>query len=353
MPLGIVIIGWRNDSGAYLLDGYPQGIEVDDQDLMQIYNLHRFRATDPNFQFMKLGADLNIASFYSGFGENFISKPNYCVTLLLKSNEKAIEYERVLVKATNNLLRHLTDDDFEEYMEDIFHKINSKDFDAIKIEREPTDEEPAEEEVEISEERQIFENLVAAADEIEDGDASAAAEFDQAASVGADPFGGAGADPFAGSTASGGSSSDPFADNPFAENPFSEAGPKPASPTPADANPFAENPFAAGASSTQPAPSPAPKPVTPTPGPSPGPQKPTGPSTPQLIKDVKVLDMKKPSAPAGQAAPEARIEYLEELVTWFEKKLSVLSKIAKKLQDAEQEMREKDELIGKLMLLVS
>ncbi len=351
MPQGIVIIAWRNDVGAYLLDSFPENIEVDGQDLMQIYNMHRFRATDPNFQFVKIGADLNLASFYSGgYKSNFIGKPNYCVTLLLDRNENAIQYERVLIKATNNLLRHLNDDDFEIYMSDVYAKIKAGDFDAIKIERSEGEVIPELDEAqdagsqEISEERAIFENLVAAAEEIESGDEADQAAFDQTGT--ADPFGST-ANPFGDSPAA----KDPFATDPFtakpapavpSADPFA-ADPFAAQPAPATpkADPFATDPFAAKST-------PAAKPAVPM-------MKPAGPSTPQLIKDLKILDMKKPSAPADQKAmaEKDRVEYLENLVSWFEQKLSMLSKIAKKLQEKEAEVTEKDELIGKLLLLLS
>ncbi|MHA1732868.1 MAG: hypothetical protein ACTSU5_13060 [Promethearchaeota archaeon] len=350
MPRGIVIIAWRNDVGAYLLDSYPENIEVDGQDLMQIYNMHRFRATDPNFQFVKIGTDLNCASFYSGgYKSNFIGKPNYCVTLLLEKDESAIKFERVLVKITNNLLRHLNDEDFEEYIRDVFEKVKSGDFDAITIERgdgEVIPELDEDESQEISEERQIFEDLVAAAEEISEGDSDAAAAFDRAGgsdpfSAEADPFGGT-ADPFAATP--GGSGASPSAD-PFTADPFSTgADPFAATPGGSGASPSAD-PFTADPFSTAEPPTPsAPAPM----------MKSTGPSTPQLMRDLKILDMKKPKEPAGGSPTDSqRVDYLEKLVGWFEQKLSLLSKIAKKLQDKEQEVQEKDDLIGKLMLLIS
>ncbi|GAB4310536.1 MAG: hypothetical protein Kow0069_10780 [Promethearchaeota archaeon] len=332
LPLGILIIAWRNDVGAYLLDSYPSDVEVDGQDLMQVYNLHRFRSTDPNFQFIKLGADLNLASFYSGgYKSNFVGKPNYCVTLLLEPNENALKFERVLVVATNNLLRHLDDEDFALMMEDLFLKIKAGDFDAIKVERSEGEVIPEldEESEGVGEERELFEDLVAAADELEDEEPDAEA-FERASSTST------AADPFGGSQAAPGAAADPFAADPFA------SGPSGSTPS-AAADPFAADPFASGPGAATPGTGPAPPPMMGA----------AGPSTPVLLRDLKVLDMKKPEQPSGAFSEKERVAYLEKLVDWFEQKLGVLSKIARKLQEKEKEVQEKDELIGKLLTLLS
>ncbi len=40
----IFIIGWRSDTGAYLVDIYPEEVEIDGQDLTNIFSLHRMAA---------------------------------------------------------------------------------------------------------------------------------------------------------------------------------------------------------------------------------------------------------------------------------------------------------------------
>ncbi len=150
------------------MESYPEGIEADGQDIMQVYNLHRFRTTDPNFQFIKIG-DVNFSSYYSGgYKSNYIGKPNYCVTLLLEATDNPSKYERVLLKACNNLLLHMNDDDFDLMLQKYYMKISAGDFDSIKIERQegvPAPKEEGEEgSEEVSDERKILENLIASTD---------------------------------------------------------------------------------------------------------------------------------------------------------------------------------------------
>ncbi len=310
---GLMILAWRNDVGAYILESYPEGIEADGQDIMQVYNLHRFRTTDPNFQFIKIG-DVNFSSYYSGgYKSNYIGKPNYCVTLLLEASDNPSKYERVLFKACNNLLLHMNDDDFDLMLQKYYKIISSGDFESIKIERQEGVPAPKEEEVgseEVSDERKILENLIASTDTEE---AKTEEKGGVAGSVSKDPFSGSG-------KASTGA--DPFAANPFA-----------ASSSTSD--PFAANPFLQAQTVSQV--------VVPVVDRS--------PKSGKLLMDLKTEELKRPKPPANMTT-EQKVSYLEELVDHFEKKLGVLSKIASALQEKEKIMEEKDKLIGKLLLLL-
>ena len=69
----VIISGFRADVGAYIIYTYPEG-DYSYVDVMNIYNLHRFRTTERNFQVITQ-AGLNIASYYSGFrNTNYIGK---------------------------------------------------------------------------------------------------------------------------------------------------------------------------------------------------------------------------------------------------------------------------------------
>lgn len=313
-----MILAWRNDVGAYILESYPEGIEADGQDIMQVYNLHRFRTTDPNFQFIKIG-DVNFSSYYSGgYKSNYIGKPNYCVTLLLEASDNPSKYERVLLKACNNLLLHMNDDDFDLMLQKYYMKISSGDFDSIKIERQEGVPAPKEEgeggSEEVSDERKILENLIASTDTDE---AKAEEKGGTSGAVSKDPFSGAVKAPVA---------ADPFAANPFGAS--STVGTT-------KADPFAANPFQQAESVTQI--------VVPVVDRS--------PKSGKLLMDLKTEELKRPKPPTNMTT-EQKVSYLEELVDHFEKKLGILSKIASALQEKEKLMEEKDKLIGKLLLLL-
>ena len=105
MVKALLILAWRDDVGAYILHSYPAGTTADGQDLMNLYNLHRFRSTDKNFQMVKRG-NFNAVSYYSGgYQSNYIGKPNYCITLFLDEKDNPMEYEKVLIKVTTNLMQ--------------------------------------------------------------------------------------------------------------------------------------------------------------------------------------------------------------------------------------------------------
>ena len=136
MLKNILILGFRADVGSYVVYSYPKFDAANSNlDVMNIYNLHRFRTTERNFQLIQQGG-FNIASYYSGFkNTNYIGQPDYCVTLLLGAGENPNEYERPLMKVTNNLLADLGGSGFEELLSDTYVLIDNKQFDEIKISR--------------------------------------------------------------------------------------------------------------------------------------------------------------------------------------------------------------------------
>ncbi|MHA1819250.1 MAG: hypothetical protein ACTSU2_13410 [Promethearchaeota archaeon] len=326
MVEAIVIIAWRNDVGAYLLDSYPEGIDIDGQDLMNLYNLHRFRDTKANFQFITTST-MRIASFYSGGYDNpYVGRPNYAVALVLSRNEKPTDYEKALRVITNNLLIHLEDENFDEYLENIFKMIKAGRANEIKIERRRVTNvkpkriettETIKDHIKTSEEQDIFDELLAT---VADEEVPEDLKFDEDAfrkelesQKSMDPFGSsastkAAADPFSGGSASSGdlfsTTSDPFA------------------------------------KLTTETPKPAEKPSI------------TAPKISKILNDLNALDNKMPSPPADKS-PEKMVQYLEQKVGYLEKKLSIVSQIATLLQSKERELDEKNELISKLLILLS
>lgn len=324
MVQAILITGWRNDTGAYLLDSFPAGVDIDGQDLMNLYNLHRFRDTKANFQVIITSA-VRLCSFYSGgYNSPYVGKPNYGIALMLDVGENPDIYEKPLRKITNNLLLHLDDDDFSSYFENVYHIIKENRFDEIKIERRKVSGSiPHAIETtstigtksKIDEDKDIFDDLIAtvgddftnddSGDDLFGGSSSSKPSAD-------DPFGGGSSDPFAGS-------SDPFSSS--SDDLFSPSS--------------VSNPFDKMAASTPK--SKKTKKVV---------------ATSKLMRDLQSIEDKIPKPPSDPSS-EKLVKYLENKVVFLERKMGILSQIANTLQAKDKEIQEKDDLIAKLLLLLS
>jgi len=329
MLKNILILGFRADVGAFVVYSYPSFDAANSNlDVMNIYNLHRFRTTERNFQLIQQGG-FNIASYYSGFkNTNYIGQPDYCVTLLLEAGENPNEYERPLMKITNNLLADLGGVGFESLLAETYALVDSKQFDEIKIARggAALDEAPVEHKAiatvssaTITDEEKIFQDLMGSADlNISDSEFdSKKTDFDKSAASG-DPFS---ADPF-----SGGAASDPFAANPFAggatADPFAD------SQKPSLAKSFGLDEAVGKAMFTQ-------KRTT----------------AADIVTKLDQLESRKPQAPAGDDET-AKFKHLESLVGFLEEKVKMLGTLANSVRDLEKSHEEKDAIIGKLLLLL-
>lgn len=330
MVEALVIIAWRNDVGAYLFDSIPEGIEIDGQDLMNLYNLHRFRDTRANFQFIQ-SQDIRIASFYSGgYNNPYVGKPNYAVAVVLGKGENPDKYEKPLRILCNNLLIHLDDVDFDYYFQQMYEIVRQGRLDELKIERGSNSEPEQPTEANLnpisSDDDALFDDLLETVSEDipddlkfdEDAFRRSLQEQDED-----DPFG-AGADPFS-------SGSSPSSDDDDADSLFDEAlGNEPAG--------FDGDPFS--------------KLETPKPTISTKKLKQQQAQGMNLLAELEKIKERLPKKPAD-SSPERQVKYLEQKVGMLENMLSVLSKIAQQLQKKDQELMEKDEIISKLLLLLS
>ena len=334
MLKNILILGFRADVGSYVVYSYPKFDAANSNlDVMNIYNLHRFRTTERNFQLIQQGG-FNIASYYSGFkNTNYIGQPDYCVTLLLGAGENPNEYERPLMKVTNNLLADLGGSGFEELLSDTYVLIDNKQFDEIKISRRggaALDEAPLEHKAiattssaTLSDEEKIFQDLMGSADlNISDSEFdSKKSDFDKSGAVG-DPFS---SDPF---SRAGATASDPFAENPFSGGGGATADPFADSQKPSIGKMLGIDDAVGKAMFTQ-------KRTT----------------AADIVARLDQLEKNKPIAPAG-ADETAKFMHLESLVSFLEEKVKMLGTLANSVRDLEKSHEEKDALIGKLLLLL-
>jgi hypothetical protein len=310
----ILVTGWRNDRGAFLVDSIPKNFNIDGQDLMNLYNMHRFRDTKANFQFI-MSSGMKMVSFYSGgYDSPYVGKPNYSIALILDKDENPDDFEKPLRILTNNILIHLDDRNFDLYFRDIFTKIQDGGINEFKIERK-MDSNSAPKEIVTSdsislkmtsdEEDSLFDELLATVsdDEVPDSlkfdEESFRESLKQESAV--DPFGG-----------SLGKMEEVFKGDPFASSTRGDLlKTQKKQPTPSSIS-----------------------------------------QTSKVLNELKNIDGKIPKEPMDKT-PENMIGFLEQKVGYLEKKISLLSQIARQIQLKDKEIDEKNELIGKLLVLLS
>jgi hypothetical protein len=322
----IVIIGWRSDAGAYLVDSYPQGVEIDPQDLMNLFSLHRMGANNDlskavaNFNFLRIEGYI-MASWYSGFqSTKYIGRPNFCVSILIPAHENPNKWEDQLEIITYNILSSLESRNFGNVMAEIYDNLNAglpiKPFegfvrteDALASAAPPTraasPTAPRSAPAPAPKPADDFSDLLSLVDTGGDNSAGKSGT--------SDPFA-TGGDPFA---ATGAKSSDPFANDPFAKkSAVASAAPAAIGATPAKA----------------------------------GPVDPQAQSK-AVIAELEKIDRGMPQRPNTDNADQM-VKFLEKKVAFLESKIAILSKLVQNLQAKEMELNEKNDLIAKFLALL-
>ncbi len=116
---GILLIRFKRSPGAYIDWEYPKGLseklEIEFEDVMNIYSVHRMNRTDPNYLQMKF-KKLRIASFYTGLLEDdYIGGTDVCLTILIDEDD-------VLPKDFEGMLRRIADELLPTVEDGYFHK---------------------------------------------------------------------------------------------------------------------------------------------------------------------------------------------------------------------------------------
>lgn len=107
MPRGILLIGWTNKEGFFLIHKYPEDVKITNSEIMRIGSLHRMRQLDANVISLKL-KDLNIISFFSGLiNAKYYIAPNFAISLLLDKNEDKKNYISTLPLGAKIVLEEL------------------------------------------------------------------------------------------------------------------------------------------------------------------------------------------------------------------------------------------------------
>lgn len=331
MVEGIFIVGWRSDSGAFIVDQYPK-LDIDDHDVMNLFNLHRMNNfKDPNFNYLR-SKYYTLASWYSGFNDvDYIAKPNYCVGLYLSTDENPNQYEHVLKIITNNVLLHLNDSDLETQLFNILDLLTAGLYDNIKLEerggqktiteikkidairRDSPSQSPAKEE-------DPFGDILALTEEMDSlGKSSVQAKSGPSGS----PFGSSSGSPFGSSQPSaspfGSSQASPFGSSQPSASPF---GGSSAPSTPAKSL----QPIAQGQASKE-------------------------TNIEYIIGELNRLDSMIPKS-AGSTDREAYFAFLEKKVNILEQKIGVMNILIKNVQMKDVEIAQKNELIKKLIALL-
>ncbi|MHA1651780.1 MAG: hypothetical protein ACTSYB_16430 [Candidatus Helarchaeota archaeon] len=104
MPKGIVLIGWTNKEGFFLIHNYPSDVTLTDEEVMRIGSTHRMRNLDANTITLRL-KNLNVVSFFSGLiTSKYYIAPNFVISLLLDHSENPRDYIKTLPKGAEIVL---------------------------------------------------------------------------------------------------------------------------------------------------------------------------------------------------------------------------------------------------------
>lgn len=343
MIKAILVIGWRSDSGAYLVDIYPPDYRVDEQDLTNIFSVHRmaangvFELAKQDFNFIRLFDGTRLVSWYSGFKTtNYLVRPDFCVGLILSEDENPAKWEEPLHVIAYNVLLHLEDPDFIDYLEQLYNGLNE----GYLVEPEegypglPYEEE--ENVVPSDVDRVHSESVVRESDSKSEPDYEA--EFDELLSLADEGLGDSSTSAF---ESSGGGTSSFGASSTSASDPFGGTSSSDPFGGSSAMDPFGGSSTAGSMSSSSfGAPS---KPVQ---------TVPQGPDSSSILAQLQELDKKLPPPPTG-ANVEQQFSYMEKKVMVLEEKLNLLSKLVSTLQLKEAEIREKNDIIAKLLMLLS
>jgi len=120
MPRGMIIIRWDDKFGAILEHKYPDNLEITQEQVMRIFTTHALGDAKPGFLSMKI-EDLNVASYYTGVS---VSTNQYCISLILDSEEDADIYEEILSEVASDLLRKIDDPNFSQILIKEYEKIS-------------------------------------------------------------------------------------------------------------------------------------------------------------------------------------------------------------------------------------
>lgn len=104
MPKGIVLIGWTNKEGFFLIYKHPESVSITDEEIMRIGSAHRMRNLDANAITLH-EKELNVVSFFSGLiTSKYHIAPNFVLSLLLEKHENPRDYIKTLPKGSEIVL---------------------------------------------------------------------------------------------------------------------------------------------------------------------------------------------------------------------------------------------------------
>ncbi len=104
VPKGIVLIGWTNKEGFFVIYKHPTNLQITDEEVMRVGSAHRMRNLNANTITLR-EKELNVVSFFSGLiTSKYHIAPNYVISLLLEKGENPRDYLKTLPKGVDIVL---------------------------------------------------------------------------------------------------------------------------------------------------------------------------------------------------------------------------------------------------------
>ena len=107
---GIIIIGFNEDSKAYIDKQFPSNLaeflNLSPEILEELSDHHLKRKMEPNYIEVLIEEDLNVGSFYSGFSfRHYVGTPNFAVVIFLSEDDVLpMEFEGMMRRISHELL---------------------------------------------------------------------------------------------------------------------------------------------------------------------------------------------------------------------------------------------------------
>lgn len=117
MPSGMVVVGWNDRVGTVLKGKYPDTVDLSPDLTMKIYGSHVLgEQREAGFISMKVG-ELNIASYFGGI------EVNHYVSVILKPDEDAPEFESALTRVAGEIFAKLEKDEFMKDLPSLYRHL--------------------------------------------------------------------------------------------------------------------------------------------------------------------------------------------------------------------------------------
>ncbi|WP_457558193.1 hypothetical protein [Candidatus Harpocratesius sp.] len=116
MPSGMVIMHWDERTGVEIVATYPEGINLEEKTMMQLYSQHEF--TGEAGMVSLTAGPINLASYYTG------PESSIYVILLLLTSEDPDSFEEGMIEISRQILSNIGTPNLEQILPTYFQRLS-------------------------------------------------------------------------------------------------------------------------------------------------------------------------------------------------------------------------------------